>query len=54
MGKVAEDIYDWIRLEIKASRGTELRDTMNPGALPALFHKPAGYKVEEPCNGLLS
>lgn len=35
------DIYDWIRNEIKASRGTELQGTMNPDVLPILFHKQA-------------
>ena len=34
-------IYDWIRNEIKASRGTELQGTMNPDVLPILFHKQA-------------
>lgn len=31
-------IYQWIRDEIKASRGTELQGTLNPNVLPALFH----------------
>ena len=35
------EIYDWIRNEIKASRGTELQGTMNPDVLPILFHKQA-------------
>ena len=35
------DIYGWIRSEIKTSRGTELQGTMNPDVLPILFHKQA-------------
>ena len=35
------DVYQWIRDEIKASRGTELQGTMNPDVLPILFHKQA-------------
>ena len=35
------DIYEWIREEIKASRGTELKGTLNPDVLPILFHKQA-------------
>ena len=35
------DICDWIRNEIKVSRGTELQGTMNPDVLPILFHKQA-------------
>ena len=35
------DIYGWIRNEIKTSRGTELQGTMNPDVLPILFHKQA-------------
>jgi len=34
-------IYQWIRDEIKASRGTELQGTLNPDVLPILFHKQA-------------
>ena len=34
-------IYQWIRNEIKTSRGTELQGTMNPDVLPILFHKQA-------------
>ena len=35
------EIYEWIRDEIKESRGTELQGTMNPDVLPILFHKQA-------------
>ena len=35
------EIYEWIRNEIKTSRGTELQGTMNPDVLPILFHKQA-------------
>ena len=35
------DIYNWIRKEIRTSRGTELQGTMNPDVLPILFHKQA-------------
>ncbi|KAK4697913.1 hypothetical protein P7C71_g244, partial [Lecanoromycetidae sp. Uapishka_2] len=35
------EIYQWIKDEIKASRGTELQGTMNPDVLPILFHKQA-------------
>ena len=35
------EIYNWIRHEIKASRGTELQGTLNPSVLPILFHKQA-------------
>lgn len=35
------DIYNWIRNEIRTSRGTELQGTMNPDVLPILFHKQA-------------
>lgn len=38
--KTAE-IYDWIRQEISANRGTELQGTLNPDVLPALFHRQA-------------
>lgn len=34
-------IYQWIRNEVKASRGTELQGTLNPDVLPVLFHKQA-------------
>lgn len=34
-------IYQWIRSEVKASRGTELQGTLNPDVLPALFHRQA-------------
>ena len=34
-----EEIYRWIRDEIKACRGTELKGTLNPDVLPLLFHK---------------
>ena len=37
--KVSSGIYQWIREEIKASRGTELKGTLNPDVLPILFHK---------------
>ena len=35
------EIYEWIRNEIKTSRGTELQGTMNPDVLPILFHTQA-------------
>ena len=35
------EIYGWIRNEIKSSRGTELQGTMNPDVLPILFHRQA-------------
>lgn len=35
------EIYQWIKDEIKASRGTELQGTINPNVLPILFHKQA-------------
>ena len=35
------EIYQWIRNEIKAGRGTELQGTLNPSVLPILFHKQA-------------
>lgn len=33
------EIYQWIKLEVKASRGTELQGILNPDVLPVLFHK---------------
>lgn len=33
------EIYEWIRSEIKASKGTELQGILNPDVLPVLFHK---------------
>lgn len=33
------EMYTWIKLEVKANRGTELQGTFNPDILPALFHK---------------
>ena len=33
------EIYRWIRVEIKSSRGTELQGTLNPDILPMLFHQ---------------
>lgn len=35
----SSEIYEWIRREIKASRGTELQGILNPDVLPNLFHK---------------
>lgn len=35
----ALEMYQWIKDEIKNSRGTELQGTMNPDVLPILFHK---------------
>lgn len=35
----SSEIYEWIRLEVKASRGTELQGILNPDILPILFHK---------------
>ncbi|KAL8748829.1 MAG: hypothetical protein Q9184_007065 [Pyrenodesmia sp. 2 TL-2023] len=35
----ANNIYPWIREEIKNCRGTELQGTLNPDVLPALFHR---------------
>jgi len=35
------EMYQWIRDEIKANRGTELKGTLNPDVLPSLFHKQA-------------
>ena len=35
----SSDIYQWIRDEIKTSRGTELQGTLNPDILPILFHR---------------
>ena len=35
------EIYQWIRNEIRASRGTELQGTLNPSVLSILFHKQA-------------
>lgn len=41
----SDNIYNWIRAEVKASRGTELQGTLNPDVLPVLFHKQAsGWK----------
>ena len=37
----SQEIYRWIRDEIKACRGTELQGTLNPDVLPTLFHKQA-------------
>ncbi len=34
-------IYQWIKDEVKSSRGTELQGTLNPDVLPVLFHKQA-------------
>ena len=39
---LGSQIYQWIRHEVKASRGTELQGTLNPDVLPVLFHKQAG------------
>ena len=35
-------IYQWIRNELKAGRGTELQGTLNPDILPVLFRRQAG------------
>ena len=37
--QVSPSIYQWIRDEIRACRGTELKGTLNPDVLPILFHK---------------